>query len=145
MQADLALMIAKLTTLRKDDGELVVPVEAQISITRYEAPIYLNGPSKNEPCYYQIYLILPLVIGSKSKKISDMFSVARRVEKLERTDDEWSRTLVAMLQEAPEQRRFINRRLQQARRQQWLLGDTSTRIDGKESIRPSSARPGLMF
>lgn len=114
----------------------LIPEEADIAIQSYEQPtcstaVYADPTPK---IYYQIYLSLPLKKGSKIAYPNNVFSITRRVETLERTPEAWLLTITSMVNQEVVQRGFVQRRTQQARRQEWLLG-ADVRIDGKESTR----------
>jgi len=111
----------------------IIPSYSEITIRAFEQPrcstaVY-TGPT---PVYYQIDLAVPLKSGTIIARPNNIFSITRRVESLERTPEAWALTIDSMLSEENEQRRFILRRVQQARRQEWLYGG-DVRIDGKES------------
>jgi len=145
MKPDLALVIANLVTLRKDDGSLVVPAYAQVNIETFEYPYLIGSTKAPSAAYYQLYLIFPLTVGTEIKRPNNCFSIPRRVESVDRTDEAWIMTITSMLQEEKSQRAYVTRRSQQARRQQWLLGDASTRIDGKDSTHVPPRQRGFMF
>jgi len=113
--------------------QTLIPSYAEVSIERFVQPTCTTATyTKAIPVYYQISLCVPLKKGSKLTRPNNAFSLTRRVESIDRTMDAWSLTITAMLSEESEQRSFINRRIQQARRQEWLYGG-DVRIDGKPS------------
>jgi len=116
----------------------IIPSYAEVSIDVFEQPLCSTAIYENPaPLYYQIYLSFPLK-GKKIGRPNNVFSLSRRVESIDRTKAAWLMTITSMVNEETEQRRFINRRVQQARRQEWLYGG-DVRIDGKPSTRDQVA------
>jgi len=124
----------------------ITPDNTEVQIKLFHYPQCLTSTKINEETYYMIYLAFPL---KKDTKIAtgNVFSISQRVETLNRNREQWINTIACMVQQEEDQRKFINGRIQQARRQQWLLGDTSIRIDGKESIKTTfnQGEMGFLF
>lgn len=125
MNADFSEVIEQL--------KAIIPSYAEVGIRVFEQPTCSTATyDKPIPVYYQIDLVVPLRAGTKISRPNNIFSLTRRVESLVRSPEAWALTITSMLTEENDQRRFIQRRVQQARRQEWLYGG-DVRIDGKPS------------
>lgn len=112
----------------------LIPEHSGIEIKSFTYPQCLTSQTINECQYFMVYLILP-INPKKPMGTNNKFSLSRRVENIDRTIDQWNNTVIDLLQQENDQRSMINRRIRLARQQEWLAGDYSVRIDGKESVK----------